>query len=166
MRTLLLLLFLSGSMAAAAQKMIALTPFLQQYGIYYSSDRVTSDGLGVGVGIHALHKTGVAGQMDVNLFWGCGNAVSTRLALGYQRKGRWTPGAYATMNLLWGQRIEALDAEGNPPAMPAWAAGIRVTPLKFSTPHGFVSALEIGAGLGPSKAVSLEVSILSAGITF
>jgi len=167
MRTFLFLILMwGGAITVPAQRAITFAPFLQQTGMYYSSDRITSDGLGVGLGLHALHRTGAAGQVDVNLLWGNGNAMTTRLALGYQRKGRWTPGAYATLNLAWGHRVEILDEMGNPPAMPAWAAGVRITPLKFTAGKGFVSALEIGAGLGPAKAVSLEVTILSAGINF
>ncbi len=162
--TLAMLLIVAHS--TEAQRLLTLTPFLQQTGMYYASDRITSDGLGLGLGLHALHRSGVAAQADVNLIWGNGNAVTTRLALGYQRKGRWNPGAFATLNLLWGQRVEILDEKGDPPGMPAWAAGIRITPLKFEAGKGFISALELGAGIGPAKAFSLEVTILSAGVRF
>jgi hypothetical protein len=151
---------------ANAQKSITWTPFLHQTGMYYTSDRITSDGFGLGLGVHLLHKSQIAGQADVNILWGNGNAVSTRFALGYEKKGTWTPGIYGTFNLIWGQRVELLSETGEKPPMPAWAAGIRITPLKFQTKMGYVSALEFGYGFGPEKAMSLEFSVLAVGISF
>jgi hypothetical protein len=151
---------------ANSQEIIRVTPFLHQTGMYYSSDNITSDGFGLGAGVHLLHRSQVAGVADVNILWGNGNAVSTRLALGYEKKGTWTPGIYGTFNLIWGQRVELLSETGEKPPMPAWAAGIRVTPLKFTTKMGYVSALEFGYGSGQEKGMSLEFSVLSIGISF
>lgn len=142
------------------------TPFLHQTGMYYSSDYMTSDGFGLGLGLHVLHKTHLAGQLDANILWGNGNAITTRFALGYEKKGQWTPGVYGTINLVWGQRVELLSETGEHPPYPAFAAGIRISPLKFQTKNGYVSALEFGYGLGPDKGMSLEFSILSVGISF
>jgi hypothetical protein len=164
------MLFLAAALAlinhAHSQEKLKWTLFLHQTGMYYSSDNITSDGFGFGLGVHLLHKSQIAGQADLNILWGNGNAVSTRLALGYEKKGTWTPGLYGTFNLIWGQRVELLSETGEKPPMPAWAAGIRVTPLKFQTKLGYVSALEFGYGFGPEKGMSLEFSMLSVGIRF
>jgi len=147
-----------------AQKAITWSPFLQQTGMYYSSDRVTSDGFGLGVGVHLLHKSQVAAQADLNLIWGNGNAVTSRFAAGYQRKGTWAPAVYATINLLWGNKTEILSETGQRPPSPVWVIGLRIVPLRFETKNGYVSALEFGYGFGPDKAKSLEISILSIGL--
>jgi hypothetical protein len=151
---------------SAAQKSFTFSPLIQQTGIYYSAGHVTSDGYGFGLGLHVIHKSQVAGQVDVSLLWLNGNSVPVRLAIGYQRKGTWTPAVYGTVNMVFGQRTQLLTESGDKPPVPAWAFGIRVTPLKFKTKTGYVSALEIGCGFGPDKALSLEFSILSAGISF
>ncbi len=118
----------------------------------------------LGLGIHLIHKSQVAGQVDVNILWGNGNAFSSRFAAGYQRKGRWTPAAYGTLNLLWGHRTELLSETGQQPPVPVWVIGIRITPLKFQTKNGYVSALEFGYGFGPDNGRSIEFSVLSIGI--
>lgn len=168
MKRLILLAGLALAMTSTAlsQENIKWTPFLHQTGMYYSSDKITSDGFGLGIGVHLLHKSQIAGQADVNILWGNGNAVSTRLAVGYEKKGTWTPAVYGTFNLVWGQRVELLTETGGSAPMPALATGIRITPLKFQTKMGYVSALEFGYGLGPYKAMSLEFSILSVGLSF
>jgi hypothetical protein len=151
---------------AGAQKTLTVSPLFQQCGMYYSSDRVTADGVGFGVGLHLLHRSGVAAQADVSLLWLNGNAVPVRFAAGYQKKGRWTPAAYVTVDALFGQRTQVLSETGAMPPVPAWSCGIRITPLKFRTKSGFISALELGCGTGPGRALNLELTLLSAGISF
>ncbi|MDX9904976.1 MAG: hypothetical protein RBS55_00160 [Bacteroidales bacterium] len=152
--------------SAHSQDRPGISIFLHQTGMYYSSDNITSEGLGLGIGAHFLHKSQIAGQVDANILWGNGNAITTRIAAGYEKKGKWAPAIYATCNLLWGQRTEILAENGDRPPLPAWAAGVRVTPLKFRTGRGYVSALEFGYCVGPAKAMSLEFSVLSIGIRF
>ena len=168
MKRLMIILGLALAMSSnvQAQENIKWTPFLHQTGMYYFSDKITSDGFGLGIGAHLLHKSQIAGQADVNILWLNGNAVSTRLALGYEKKGTWTPAVYGTLNLVWGQRVELLTETGGRAPMPALAAGIRITPLKFQTKYGYISALELGYGFGPDKGMSLEFSILSVGVRF
>lgn len=165
-KNLILIVLSVLCLASYSQKKIFWAPFLHQTGMYYTSDVVTSDGFGLGLGVHVLHKSQVAGQADVNILWGNGNAVTTRLACGYEKKGKWTPGVYATFNMLWGQRIELLSETGEEPPVPAWVVGFRITPLKFRTTQGYLSALEFGYGLGPEKGRSIEFSILLVGISF
>jgi hypothetical protein len=100
----------------------------------------------------------------VNLLWGNGNAITTRLAVGYEKKGTWTPGIYGTLNLVWGQKVQLLSESGEKASLPACIGGLRIVPLKFRTKYGYVSALEIGYGLGPDKGRSIEFSILSIGL--
>jgi hypothetical protein len=134
--------------------------------MYYSSDRITADGVGFGVGLHLLHRTGVAAQTEVNLLWLNGNSIPIRLAIGYQKKGGWTPAAYLTVDAIFGQRTQVLDETGLEPPVPVWSFGLRITPLKFRTKSGFISALELGCGLGPDRALNLELTHISAGISF
>lgn len=165
-RTFFVVLLLFIGYQVKAQKGITISPLIQQCGMYYSSDRITADGVGLGLGVHLLHRTGLAVQTDVNLLWLNGNSIPVRLAIGYQKKGKWTPGAYLTIDAVCGQRTEILDETGSTPPVPAWAFGIRVVPLKFTTNHGFVSALELGCGVGPDRGLNLELTLLSSGIVF
>jgi hypothetical protein len=104
------------------------------------------------------------GQTDFSLLWINGNAVSTRVAMGIQRDGRWSPTLFGTFALLFGQRTEILSESGERPPTPTWIFGIRIAPLCFQSEHGFVSALEAGYGLGPHRGTSLELTVLSVGI--
>ncbi len=154
------------SLTAAAQKAFTFTALFQQCGMYYSSDRVTADGVGLGLGLHVLHRSGVAAQTDASLLWLNGNAVPVRLAVGYQKKGRWVPGVYATVDAIFGQQTRILSESGEIPPVPAWSFGFRIVPLKFALKSGFVSVLEFGCGTGPGRALNLELTLLSAGISF
>ena len=165
-KSLILIVLSVLCLASYSQKKMTWAPFMHQTGMYYTSDVVTSDGFGLGLGVHVLHKSQVAGQVDLNILWGNGNAVTTRVACGYEKKGKWTPGVYATYNMIWGQRIEILTETGEEPPMPAWIAGIRLVPLKFQTKNVYVSALEFGYGMGPDKGTSIEFSVLAVGLKF
>ena len=162
--TLICLIFCT--LPSGAQKNVTFTPLIQQCGMYYRSDRVTADGVGLGLGLHLLHRTGLAAQTDVNLLWLNGNSIPIRVAIGYQRSGRWTPAAYLTVDAIVGQRTQILSETGTKPPLPAWSSGIRLTPLKFRTAKGFLSALELGVGIGPVRALNLELTLFSAGISF
>jgi hypothetical protein len=165
-KAIFIVLLITCRWPSFAQKSFTFSPLIQQCGMYYSSDRITADGLGFGFGVHALHRTGIAAQTDVNILWLNGNTIPIRLAIGYQRKGRWTPAVYATVDAIIGQRTQILNEEGAKPPVPAWSFGIRITPLKFKTAYGFISALELGCGTGPNKTLNLELTLLSAGISF
>jgi hypothetical protein len=166
-KVIILLIFLvAGGLSSTAQKNFIISPLIQQCGMYYSSDRVTSDGVGLGLGVHVLHKTGIAAQMDVSLLWLNGNSCPVRFAAGYQKKGKWSPGVYATINAILGQRTEVLTESGSKPPVPSWAFGIRITPLNFITGIGYISALEVGIGTGPYHALDIELTLFSAGISF
>ena len=165
--TAFIIIFVMGLFSSAkSQDNIEWAPFLHQTGMYYTSDNLTSDGFGLGMGVHLLHQTQIAGQADVNILWGNGNAVTTRFALGYERKGTWTPAVYGTLNLVWGQKVQMLSETGEKPPVPTWIAGFRISPLKFQTKNGYVSALEFGYGFGPDQGRSIEFSVLSIGINF
>jgi hypothetical protein len=152
--------------AGFAQQRLEWTPYLQMTGSYYTSERLTHDGVGAGIGVSVVIDSQFVAQTDMNLLWLNGNAVSNRLALGYQKKGRWTPAILATFGLLWGSRTEVVSESGERPPSPVWVIGARLAPLKFQLKSGFVSALEFGYGFGPSGGRSLEATLLSIGITF
>ncbi|NCA77239.1 MAG: hypothetical protein EOM90_12980 [Alphaproteobacteria bacterium] len=165
-KILTLILLILCTLPSGAQKNLTFSPLIQQCGMYYSSDRITADGVGLGLGLHLLHRTGLAVQTDVNLLWLNGNSIPIRVAIGYQRSGRWTPAAYLTVDAIVGQRTQFLSETGAKPPVPAWSFGVRVAPLKFRTAKGFLSALELGVGIGPDRALNLELTLLSAGISF
>lgn len=165
-KTLFIFLLILCSRPSGAQKNLTFSPLIQQVGMYYSSDRITADGVGLGLGLHLLHRTGLAAQTDVNLLWLNGNSVPIRLAIGYQKKGRWTPAAYLTVDAIFGQRTQILSETGAKPPVPAWSFGVRLAPLRFQTAKGFLSALELGVGIGPARAWNLELTLFSAGISF
>lgn len=139
------------------------TPFLQQTGLYYISDRVTLGGFGLGLGARCVWEKNFVAEADAGLLWGNGTAVPTRLAVGYQLDGVWSPAVYGTFGLLWGQRIEVLSDLGQRPPAPVWVAGMRIAPLRFSQTGVFASALEFGYGFGPDRGVCFEVTLLSVG---
>jgi hypothetical protein len=123
-------------------------------------------GFGMGAGVQIMYKEHFVAQTDASLLWANGNAVSTRLAFGYQRHGKWTPAIMATVSLLWGQRTEILDTDGQRPIAPVWVTGLRSAALRFTNERGYVSALELGYGIGPYKGSCLELTILAAGINW
>jgi hypothetical protein len=166
MKKYFLLAMLTLTIAAQAKNKIEYKPMLQQCVLYFASDRITMGGFGMGAGIHVLYKEKWVAQTDASLLWANGNTISTRLALGYQRGGKWTPAIMATVGLLWGQRTEILDHNGRRPIAPVWVAGMRSAALKFANERGYVSALEIGCGIGPYKGTALELTILAAGINW
>lgn len=139
------------------------TPLLQQTGLYYISDRVTLAGFGLGLGARLVWEKNFVAEADAGLLWGNGTVVPTRLAVGYQLDGAWSPAVYGTFGLLWGQRIEVLSDTGQRPAAPIWVAGLRIAPLRFSQAGCFASALEFGYGFGPDRGVGFEVTLLSVG---
>lgn len=149
-----------------AQSDLTFTPMIQQSGINYSSERVTAYGYGFGLGCGIKWKRHVVAQADLNLLWGNGNAIASRLAGGYQRTGKWAPAVYLTSTFIAGDKTEALDDEGQRPPAVAWAAGLRITPLRFEGNRGFISALELGYGLGADRGQCLEATLLSVGIRF
>lgn len=152
--------------AGQAQSTLAWSAFVQQPGIYYTSERVTAYGYGLGTGCSVDWKKTVAARADVNILWGNGNLVATRVALGYQPKDGWSPGIFVATTLLTGHKTEILDDEGQRPPSAVWAAGIRVLPLYFDGPKGFVSMFELGYGLGADHGWYAEMTLLSVGLKF
>jgi hypothetical protein len=137
---------------------------LQQTGMYFSSDRVTVSGLGIGAGARLVWRKVFVGQADMSILWGSGNALASRLSVGMQRQGTWSPAFLGTFALLWGQRTEVLTPQGERPPSPVWVLGVRIAPLRFEGPGGSVSALELGYGIGPDRGVALEATILTVGV--
>jgi hypothetical protein len=139
------------------------TPMIQQTALHFGSESITIEGYGLGIGTQLVWKEKFVFQPDMNLLWLNGNAISNRFAFGYQRKGKWNPAAMATFNLLWGQHTEVIVGEGERLAMPVWVAGLRVTPLRFELPKGFISVLELGYGFGPYKGNCYELTLINIG---
>lgn len=166
MKKTIILFILLLSVSAKAQPSVEWTPLLQQTAMYFSSDRVTVGGAGLGAGARIVLQKHFTVQSDANIFWANGNAVSTRLAAGYQRDGHWQLAILATFSLLWGQRTEVLSETGRRPAAPVWVIGLRGSPLRFQGSRGSVSALELGYGIGPAHGTNIEITILSTAINW
>ncbi len=156
--------FLLTALYAAAQTPVHWVPYMQQNGVYFSSDHVTSTGAGIGLGLAVEIGNHFLVQSDVNIFWINGNAVSTRLAAGYKRSGTWAPAILGNVSLLWGGRTEVLLENGQRPVSPVAVVGLKVAGLRFENDKGFVSALELGFGFGPYKGTCPEVSFLCVGV--
>jgi len=161
---IILLFFMLSSLPVSAQKSVRWMPYMQQNGLYFSSDHITSAGAGIGLGLAVGLGNHFLAQSDVNIYWINGNAVSTRLAAGYKRNGAWAPAIMGNVSLLWGGRTEVLLEDGQRPVSPVAVLGLRIAGLRFENDKGFVSALEMGYGFGPYRGTCLEVSLLSVGI--
>jgi hypothetical protein len=166
MKRWIILTILLFSVSINAQQKISWTPLLQQTSLYFASNRVTMTGFGIGSGVSVTWKQNLFAQGDINILWINGNAIATRLAVGYKRRGFWAPSIAGTFGILSGQRTEVLSRTGKRPAEPVWVIGLRGAPLRFENSNGFVSALEIGYGVGPYSGRSIELTILSAGINW
>ena len=157
-------LFFFGAISPHAQSNLTWSVFIQQVGIYYSSESITAYGYGMGTGAGVGWNNGMAARADINLMWGNGNLVATRLAVGYQQKKHWSPGIFFTTTMLSGHMTEILDDQGQRPSPVAWALGFRVMPLYFKGDKGYVSALELGYGFGDDHGQYAEITLLSVGL--
>ena len=165
MKRTFVLAILLLSAAVNAKPTIEWTPVLQQIVETYRSDRVTMGGAGVGTGVQFVYHENTLAQIDANILWANGNAVSTRLALGFQRDGRWAPAVLSTL-CSRGQRTETLSSTGERPAAPVLTMGLRAAPLRFAVSGGYISALEMGYAIGPDHGRHLQLTILAAGVSW
>lgn len=157
---LLIACLLLPALSGLAQERSTWSPYVQQTGLNYSSDHVTSAGIGLGVGIALRKGDHFLAQTDVNIHWLNGNAVSTRLSAGYARKGVWAPAVLGNIAVLLGSRTEVLLEDGRRPLTPVAVFGLRMAALRFQNEKGFVSALETSFGVGPYDGRCVEVSFL------
>lgn len=149
---------------AKAQDKLHWSAVVQQAGMFYSAEQITSAGVGMGVGLQVFYKEKWIGQADANLYWLNGNAFSYRLAAGIQKPGKWSPAVLAGFTVISGDRTEIILADGKRPSFPVVVPAIRIAPLRFQHKRSAVSIFEIGAGLGPQKGVMVHLSIISLGI--
>jgi len=163
-KALIYVVFLMTGMELHAQSPVRLMPYLQQPGLYYTSEHVTGAGIGFGAGLLMTYKNHLLAQGDMNIYWMNGNAFSTRISAGYKKSGFWAPAVQGTFAILWGSRTEVLLDNGRGPAYPTLVAGLRISPLRFETEKGFISLLEVGYGLGGYKGACYDVTILAVGL--
>ncbi len=163
-KIILMMLFLAVGLQA--ETALRMTPFLQQTGTYFVSDRVTADGYGMGAGVQVEFDRHWFARADASLLWLNGNAGAARLAFGRQRNGHWAPALLASAGLLFGHRTEILFPNGARPVNPVWNAGLRLAPLRFRHGRIVASALEIGYGIGPYNGTCLDVSVLTVGFAW
>jgi hypothetical protein len=143
---------------------LEITSFVQQGAMALLSETVTAGGLGGGLGAQASWRRQYVAQADATVLWAAGNTVATRVAVGYQRDGLWAPAAWATLSVLWGDRIEKLSDDGRRPPRPSWAVGGRISPLRFVGPVGLLSAVEAGVAVAPRGGIWVELMLLQAGV--
>jgi hypothetical protein len=134
--------------------------------MYYSSENVTSAGVGPGIGLSADFNKHILVETSANIYWINGNAGTFRLAVGYKKNGFWAPAIYLGLTTIFGDRTEILLEDGSRPIKPIFSIGLRLSPLRFENEKGFVSALEIGYGIGNYNGRNLEISALSIGVKF
>lgn len=139
-------------------------PFAQQSNLRFSSDHVSINGVGFGAGIAAALNQNLILQTDMNVYWLNGNAFKNSFAIGYRKKGTWSPAVFGTFGVLWGSRTEVLFEDGTRPSPVTCALGLKLAPLRFEHEKGFVSALEFGYAVSKYKGTALELTLLSVGL--
>ena len=164
MAALLLLASLHGTTPPPPDELV-ITPALMQGAVLFLSDEVTSGGVGGGLGVQLVYRETYLAQLDVAMLWSLGTTTSTRLALGLQRAGEWTPAAWIALGTLWGDRLEFLTGDGRRPPIPSWSIGVRGSPLRFTSALGTISVLEPGIGTDLGGGVWLELTVLQAGVS-
>ena len=147
-----------------AQTKLRFIPCFHQSGMYYSSSHVTSAGYGLGAGLAINYGKHLIAQTDMNIYWLNGNALSSRLALGYKKDGKWSPAIYGYFSLIYGSHTEVLYEDGQRPEMPVGVLGVRIAPLRFENAKGFVSILEYNFGMSQNKGRIHELSLVSIGL--
>jgi hypothetical protein len=163
-KILICLSFLFVSISVFCQSDIKILPYFRQGGMYFSSDNITSEGYGMGAGIAIQEGEHLLTEIDMNLFWLNGNAISARLSRGYKKAGKWSPTAMANLSVIYGSHTEVLYDDGSSPEMPAVSIGLKIAPLRFENDKGFVSILEFGYGVGNDNAMVPEITLLALGI--
>ena len=163
-RTFAIIILLFLGIYSVAQPKLGIMPYFHQYGLYYSSVRVTSAGYGLGAGLVINYGKNLVAQTDMNIYWLNGNALSSRLAVGYKKSGKWSPVIFAHVSFIYGSHTEVLYEDGSRPVMPVIVAGLRIAPLRFENTKGFVSVLEYSIGLGRNNSRINELSLISMGI--
>ncbi len=161
---LILFLCLLSNIFVKAQTKVNFVPYFQLGGMYYSSQQVTSTGVGPGIGLSVGINKHILAKTDVNLYWVNGNAVSYRLALGYKKNGFWAPAGYFGISSIFGSRTEFLLEDGSRPVNPVLSLGLQFSPLRFENEKGFVSIIEIGYELGHYNGKNLQISLISLGV--
>lgn len=152
--------------AAHSQKSGEWNSYIRQSGLYYSSPNITMAGAGIGAGVGINFHKNLLAQADLNIYWINGNAFSAQLSAGYKKSGTWSPALFINTSVLWGSGTEILLDDGSRPANIINAVGLEVAPLRFENEKGFVSALELGYGIGRYQGKYIEFTLLKIGIKF
>lgn len=101
---------------------------------------------------------------DLGYLFLIGNTLSLRLFAGVQRKGTWTPAAYATGTALFGQRLAFINAaHPDGPGPFPWSVGVSLAPLRFRGADTTISVLEAGVGFGadrPGLGLSYQLTLV------
>lgn len=148
----------------SSQSSFTLTPFMQQSGIYYSSNHIGAEGYGFGAGAVAVYKEHYLFQTDANIYWINGNAFSYRLAAGYKKQGIWSPAMLGSFSVLFGSRTEILQENGQRPDFPVCSFGLRIAPARFENEKGFISLFELGYSIGKDNSIMPEFSLIAIGL--
>jgi hypothetical protein len=138
---------------------------LHQDVLLLATPTTTAGGAGGGIGIELALRDRYLAQIDLGALWMVGNPVTTRLALGGQRRGAWSPAAWLACDMLWSDRVEVISAASQRRRDPLWAIGVRISPLRFRSAWGTVSALELGVGTDLSGTL-LDLTVLRTSATW
>lgn len=152
--------------AAHSQKSVEWNSCIQQSGLYYSSLNITIAGAGLGAGLGINFHENLLAQADLNIYWINGNAFSAQFSAGYKKTGTWSPALFINTSVLWGSKTEVLLDDGSRPANIINTVGLEVAPLRFENEKGYVSAFELGYGIGRYHGKYKEITILKIGIKF
>lgn len=156
----------TSNVAFASPRRLTVTPLVVQHAALFLSDHVTAGGIGGGIGVQLSYENYYVAQLDINALWMLGNALSTRLAIGAQWDATWSPAAWLTTTALFGDRLEFLTTDGQRPAVPSCAVGVRVSPLRFRNEIGVISTLEPSIATDLNGGLWLDLTLLQAGTTF
>ena len=160
MRLVLPIIALATTVSVAEPRRdLAVAVTLHQNAVLLTSPTVTAGGLGGGVGVQLAYADRYLAQADVGAQWMIGSPITTRFALGVQRRGEWAPAAWLALTALWGDRVEIVMEPGGRPRWPAVGVGIRISPLRYRSALGTVSAIEGGLALA-SNGTLLDLTVL------
>jgi hypothetical protein len=161
-----LLLAALGSATPPDPREVSVIPFVRQAFALHLANESMAGGAGAGLGAQAIFRERYIAEAEVGALWLLGNSVSTRLAIGAQRRGTWSPAGFVTGTVLFGDRLEVLAEDGSRAPMPNWALGVRAAPLRFIGKLGLASVLEPGVATDFRGSVYLEVTLIQAGASW
>jgi len=130
----------------------------------YLSDTRTMGGVGGSIGLRDVYRDVLLLEADASYLFLIGNVLALRGGVGVQWPGLYSPAATLHLGVLLGDRFSFLQpGQPIPGPTPTLTAGLVLSPLRFATPRGIVSVLQLGMGLGtelPALGTSVYLGLL------